>query len=71
MTLASTGIPGLDDTIDHLRIGDNVVWQVDSPADFQAVAAPFVARARADDRRHLALHVGFARISRLLISTQK
>ena len=42
MTRASTGIPGLDDTIDGLRIGDNVVWQVDSVADFQAVAAPSI-----------------------------
>ena len=58
MTLPSTGIPGLDDTIDHLRIGDNVVWQVDSLADFQAVAAPFVARARADDRRLVYLSFG-------------
>ena len=58
MTRASTGIPGLDDTIDHLRIGDNVVWQVDSVADFQAVAAPFVARARADDRRLVYLSFG-------------
>ncbi|MFT4294999.1 MAG: PEP/pyruvate-binding domain-containing protein [Micropruina sp.] len=58
MTRASTGIPGLDDTIDHLRIGDNVVWQVDSVADFQAVVAPFVARARADGRRLVYLSFG-------------
>lgn len=58
MTRASTGIPGLDDTIDGLRIGDNVVWQVDSVADFQAVAAPFVARARADGRRLVYLSFG-------------
>lgn len=58
MTRASTGIPGLDDTIDHLRIGDNVVWQVDSVADFQAVTAPFVAQARADGRRLVYLSFG-------------
>ena len=58
MTRASTGVPGLDAIIDDLRVGDNVVWQVDSPADFQAVAAPFVARARADDRRLVYLSFG-------------
>ena len=58
MTRASTGVPGLDDTIDHLRIGDNVVWQVDSVADFQAVAAPFVTQARADGRRLVYLSFG-------------
>ena len=58
MTLASTGIPGLDDTIDHLRIGDNVVWQVDSKADFAAVAEPFVGRALAEGRRVLYLSFG-------------
>lgn len=47
---ASTGIPGLDRTIDHLRLGDNVVWQVDSVADFAEVAAPFVARTLAEGR---------------------
>ena len=60
MTLerASTGIPGLDAAIDDLRIGDNVVWQVDSEADFVAVAEPFVTRALADGRRVLYLSFG-------------
>ncbi|MDN5963141.1 MAG: PEP/pyruvate-binding domain-containing protein [Actinomyces sp.] len=39
---ASTGIPGLDRTVDGLRAGDNVVWQVDSTADFAEVTLPFV-----------------------------
>lgn len=47
---ASTGIPGLDRTIDHLRLGDNVVWQVDSVEDFQRVATPYVHRALTDGR---------------------
>ncbi len=58
MTRPGTGIPGLDATIDDLRIGDNVVWQVDSEADFVAVAEPFVARALADGRRVLYLSFG-------------
>lgn len=53
---ASTGIPGLDRTIDHLRLGDNVVWQVDSVADFAHVVAPYVAHAVARGRTIHYLH---------------
>ncbi|MCI1642478.1 MAG: PEP/pyruvate-binding domain-containing protein [Actinomyces sp.] len=49
--LASTGISGLDRTIDHLRLGDNVVWQVDSVADFEEVSTPFVRRTLAEGRQ--------------------
>ncbi|GAB98033.1 hypothetical protein BJY21_001439 [Kineosphaera limosa] len=57
METVSTGHPGLDSIIDGLRLGDNVVWRVDSLEDFAAVAAPFVAQARADGRR--IVHVRF------------
>lgn len=55
---ASTGIPGLDETVDGLRLGDNVVWQVDSVDDFDAVVSPFVGRARADGRRLVYVRFG-------------
>ena len=29
----STGIPGFDQVIDQFRLGDNVVWQVESLED--------------------------------------
>lgn len=54
---ASTGNAGLDDTVDGLRIGDNVVWRVDSVEDYLTVVRPFVAQARADGRR--LVHVRF------------
>lgn len=38
----SSGLPGLDDIIDYLRPGDNVVWQVDRIEDYQYFAGPFV-----------------------------
>ena len=31
----STGIKGFDHVIDHLRLGDNVVWQVDSISGYK------------------------------------
>ena len=56
---ASTGNAGLDRTVDGLRLGDNVVWRVDSVADFATVVAPFVAQAQADGRR--LVHVRFGK----------
>ena len=47
----STGIPGLDQAIDGLRIGDNVVWYCANLHDYREVLAPFVAMARSQGRR--------------------
>lgn len=47
----STGLPGFDKAIDHLRMGDNVVWQVEKLEDFRCVCDPFVAQAVRDRRR--------------------
>ncbi|MCG6568620.1 PEP/pyruvate-binding domain-containing protein [Tessaracoccus sp. ZS01] len=48
--LVSTGTAGLDRIVDSLRLGDNVVWQVDSLDDYRRVVEPFVRRALADGR---------------------
>ena len=42
---ASTGWKSLDAIIDHLRKGDNVVWQVDAFEDYQRLAAVFADQA--------------------------
>jgi len=47
----STGIPSLDEIIDFLRMGDNVVWQADSVEDYRRFVVPYVRRALADKRR--------------------
>jgi hypothetical protein len=54
----STGIPGLDETIDGLRLGDNVVWHVDVVSDFATVVEPFIAQARRDGRRVVRVRFG-------------
>lgn len=46
----STGMKGFDKAIDMLRLGDNVVWQVDSIEDYCYVVAPYVEQARKDNR---------------------
>ncbi len=40
----STGFSGFDKVIDYLRLGDNVVWQVDSVSDYKEIIAPYVKK---------------------------
>jgi hypothetical protein len=47
----SSGITGLDQAIDMLRLGDNVVWQVQSAEDYLQVVQPYVRQAKQDGRR--------------------
>ncbi len=56
---ASTGLPGLDLTIDDLRLGDNVVWQVDAIDDYRRIAQAYVDRARQEGRK--LVYLRFAR----------
>ena len=48
---ASTGINGLDEIINHLRKGDNVVWQVDDIKDYAYFVTPFVENALKEKRK--------------------
>jgi len=48
---ASTGIAGLDQVLEHLRLGDNVVWQVDSIASYLHFVTPYIKQALADNKR--------------------
>ncbi len=54
----STGLKGFDEVIDHLRLGDNVVWQVNSVEDYKKLVDPFVAQARLDKRRLVYIRFG-------------
>lgn len=42
---SSTGLPGLDQVLQNLTAGDNVVWKVDSIEDYQAFVEPFSRNA--------------------------
>ena len=46
-----SGIPSLDEVLQGLRLGDNVVWQVDDLADYIHFVRPFIDQAIADGRK--------------------
>ncbi|MBN2028089.1 MAG: phosphoenolpyruvate synthase [Actinobacteria bacterium] len=56
--LIESGIRGLDEVIQGLRLGDNVVWQVDDLLDYIFFAEPFIERALKEGRE--CLYVRFA-----------
>ncbi len=49
--MVRTGIPPLDEVIEGLRLGDNVVWQVDGLDTYLRVVHPFVRQAMQDGRK--------------------
>lgn len=56
--VVSTGVPGLDQVLDGLRIGDNVVWRVEDLTDYRRFVQPFVASALAQQRAIVYLRFG-------------
>jgi hypothetical protein len=55
----STGWDSLDSIIDHLRRGDNVVWQVDNIDQYQKLISLFVNKAISNNER--VVYMRFAR----------
>ncbi|MGE5405321.1 MAG: phosphoenolpyruvate synthase, partial [Candidatus Saccharibacteria bacterium] len=55
---ASTGLQGLDAILDQLRIGDNVVWQVDSIDDYKHFVISFVNQALRENRKVVYMRFG-------------
>ena len=45
-----SGIPQLDEILDHIRMGDNVVWEVSDVEEFKLFSLPFVVQAIKDKR---------------------
>lgn len=48
--VVGTGIPALDEILQGLRLGDNVVWQVDALENYRQVTGFFVSQALRDRR---------------------
>lgn len=53
-----SGIPEMDAELDHIRIGDNVVWRVSDLSDFTPFALHFAEQAVADGRN--TIYIRFA-----------
>lgn len=64
----STGIPGLDQIVDLLRLGDNVVWKVDFLSDYKKIIGPFVSQSLKDNFK--VIYVRFGIHEPLLDETQ-
>ncbi|MBW2477102.1 MAG: PEP/pyruvate-binding domain-containing protein [Deltaproteobacteria bacterium] len=54
----TTGFNGLDEILDGLRIGDNVVWKVDSIEDYRYFVLPYVKQAIASQRQVIYFRFG-------------
>jgi hypothetical protein len=54
----TTGFNGLDEILDGLRMGDNVVWKVDSIEDYQYFVTPYVKQALAEKREVIYFRFG-------------
>ena len=50
-TYPSTGLPGLDEVIQHVLPGDNIVWQIDTIEDYATFVEPFCADALRKGRK--------------------
>ncbi|MBR0160852.1 MAG: pyruvate kinase [Oscillospiraceae bacterium] len=57
-TRISTGIDALDKTLDYLRPGDNVTWQIENIGDYAFAATQFVTRIALSGRRIVYLRFG-------------
>ena len=46
-----SGIPEMDEALDHIRLGDNVVWRVSELSEFRLFMEPYLRQAIADGRQ--------------------
>ncbi|OAM88250.1 phosphoenolpyruvate synthase [Termitidicoccus mucosus] len=60
----TSGLPAFDRAVGGILAGDNIVWHVDSIAQYQSFVTPFAAAAARDGRR--LIYFRFARHGRLL-----
>ena len=59
-----SGIPGLDEALDNIRLGDNVVWNVTNLNEFSYFVNPYVKQAKEDNRN--LIYIRFANHSPLI-----
>ena len=64
-----SGIPGLDEALDNIRLGDNVVWNVTNLNEFSYFVDPYVKQAKEDNRN--LIYIRFANHSPLIEMTEE
>ncbi|OGP68939.1 MAG: phosphoenolpyruvate synthase [Deltaproteobacteria bacterium RBG_19FT_COMBO_43_11] len=69
ISAVSTGIKGLDKTLNYLQMGDNVVFQVESIEDYKTFVIPYVTAALEKGRR--VVYMRFAQHPPILESAGK
>lgn len=67
--MISTGIQGLDKLLTGLRVGDNVVWQIDDVKDYIQLVKPFVAESLKQKKK--VIYIRFASHVEMLKPTKK
>ncbi len=45
-----SGIPEMDEALDNIRLGDNVVWRVSELSEFKLFMEPYIEQAIKDKR---------------------
>lgn len=65
----SAGITGLDQTIDMLRLGDNVVWQLESMDEYRRVLQPYVKQSLSEGRTFI--YIRFSKSEPVLEKNEK
>ena len=63
-----SGIPGLDEALDNIRLGDNVVWNVTNLNEFSYFVNPYVKQAKEDNRN--LIYIRFANHPPLIEMTE-
>ena len=63
-----SGIPGLDEALDNIRLGDNVVWNVTNLNEFSYFVDPYVKQAKEDNRN--LIYIRFANHPPLIEMTE-
>ncbi len=64
-----SGIPGLDEALDNIRLGDNVVWNVTNLNEFSYFVDPYVKQAKEDNRN--LIYIRFANHPPLIEMTEE
>ena len=64
-----SGIPGLDEALDNIRLGDNVVWNVTNLNEFSYFVDPYVKQAKEDERN--LIYIRFANHPPLIEMTEE